>query len=209
MRKDLFRLSNVYKMMLDRCYIEKNISYKNYGGRGIYVCDEWLDNPGAFFDFAFANKNENENTELDRINVNGPYSPENCRFISKKENSRNRRNTRRFRAFGELKTLSEWAEDERSIEKNWRTIRRRIDLGYTVEEALGIGFDNLKDARKILGARRNQPTIEAFGEEKTLAAWAEDSRCQVDRRLIFDRMKRGWDAEKAISAPARAIKKHV
>lgn len=206
MRTDLQKLSNVYKLMLDRCYNPKMTGYHDYGGRGIYVCDEWLDNPGSFFDFAFANKDENEDLQLDRIDVDGPYSPENCRFVTRTVNMRNRRNTRLYNAFGQSKTLAEWAEDDRVVEKNWRTIRRRIDLGYTVEEAFGTGFSSLKEARKILSARRNQPTIEAFGESKTLAEWAEDSRCVVSKQLIFDRMKRGWDAERAIATPARPIK---
>lgn len=209
MRNDIQRLANVYKLMLARCYNSKMTGYKNYGGRGIYVCDEWLDRPGSFFDFAFANKDENEDTQLDRIDVDGPYSPDNCRFVTAIVNNRNRRTTKRYEAFGEFKTVAEWAEDLRSDEKNWRIIRRRIQLGYTVEEALGQGFDNLKDARKVLGARRNQPQIEALGSSMTLAEWSEDDRCLVNKKTLHTRLSNGWDAEKAISTPARPIRKNI
>lgn len=140
MRKDIQRLANVYKLMLDRCYNPKMTGYENYGGRGVYVCDEWLDSPGKFFEFAFANKDENEDTQLDRIDNDGPYSPDNCKFVTRTENVRNRRNTKYYEAFGESKPAAAWTEDPRCFEKNWRNLVRRVGLGYSMEEAMDKNF---------------------------------------------------------------------
>lgn len=82
---------NSYRCMMSRCYREKDASYKNYGGRGIKVCDEWHDitqfekwvNCNPHFDGA----------TLDRINVDGDYTPDNCRWATMFEQDKNRRNS--------------------------------------------------------------------------------------------------------------------
>ena len=80
------RLYNIYNAMIHRCYHKNCNGYKYYGARGICVCDEWLNNINSFFDFAYKNGYDETKT-IDRINSNGNYCPENCRFISKKLNS--------------------------------------------------------------------------------------------------------------------------
>ena len=82
---------NSYRCMMSRCYREKDASYMNYGGRGIKVCDEWHDitqfekwvNSNPYFDGA----------TLDRINVDGNYEPDNCRWATMFEQDKNRRNS--------------------------------------------------------------------------------------------------------------------
>lgn len=85
-------LYNVYRSMRNRCYNIKQQNYERYGGRGIYVCSEWLSNPCKFVTWAKENGFK-KGLQIDRIDSSGPYSPDNCRFITGKENSRNRRNT--------------------------------------------------------------------------------------------------------------------
>lgn len=80
-----------YHDMLDRCYNKDNKSYHNYGGRGIVVCNEWRDDYMKFREWALSNGFE-KGLQLDRIKVNGNYSPENCRWVTQKENSNNKRN---------------------------------------------------------------------------------------------------------------------
>ena len=84
------RLYNIWHGIKQRCLYPKFIGYKNYGGRGITICNEWLEFI-PFRDWAL-NNGYADNLEIDRINTNGNYEPSNCRFITHKENVRNRRN---------------------------------------------------------------------------------------------------------------------
>lgn len=83
------RLYNVWNHMKRRCTEKNTKEYKNYGGRGITVCDEW-ENPQNFFEWAIANGYK-DNLTIERINVNGNYRPDNCEFIPKSLQSKNRR----------------------------------------------------------------------------------------------------------------------
>jgi hypothetical protein len=84
------RLYRIWCAMKQRCLNQRNPSYKNYGGRGIFISDQWRTNFGAFQDWALANGYA-DGLEIDRINNNGPYASDNCRWTTKKQNTRNRR----------------------------------------------------------------------------------------------------------------------
>ena len=103
------RIYTIWQQMKDRCYNSNNKSYKDYGGRGIIVCDEWKADAKNFSDWANAN-GYSDNLTLDRINVNGNYEPTNCRWATMKQQDRNRRNTIFITMDGETKSLSEWCE---------------------------------------------------------------------------------------------------
>ena len=92
------RLYGVWITMKKRCYNPKHNRYKDYGGRGITVCDDWLHDFQAFHDWAMANGYD-ENAPrgkctLDRIDVDGNYCPENCRWVDMKTQANNRRNNK-------------------------------------------------------------------------------------------------------------------
>lgn len=84
------RIYREWCAMRNRCTNKSNISYINYGGRGISVCDEWLNDFVNFYNWAMANGYKDDLT-IDRIDVNGNYEPSNCRFISNKEQQMNKR----------------------------------------------------------------------------------------------------------------------
>ena len=91
--KSYTRLHRIWACMKQRCYYPKRHNYHNYGGRGITICDEWRTDFQAFYDWAMAN-GYNDNLSIDRVDVNGNYRPENCRWATMKEQQNNRRNTR-------------------------------------------------------------------------------------------------------------------
>jgi len=102
------RLYSVWTTMIHRCEDAKREKYKDYGGRGIAVCKEWHE-PNTFMDWAFSS-GYSEGLQLDRINNSGGYSPDNCRWVTPKQNSRNRRNTVFLTVHGDTKSVAEWCE---------------------------------------------------------------------------------------------------
>jgi len=84
------RLHKIWIQMKARCYIESSGSYKNYGANGITVCNEWKDSFEEFRDWSILN-NYSDSLSIDRINSNGNYSPQNCRWTTKKTQQRNTR----------------------------------------------------------------------------------------------------------------------
>lgn len=133
------RLYGVWCSMKRRCDTPSCAGYKNYGGRGIKVCAEWRDDYRAFKDWAFAhgydeNSKKGECT-LDRIDVNGDYCPENCRWITMKEQSNNKRNNHCFEYQGKTYTASELA-DMAGLE--YHTFLKRMEYGWDIETAMSV-----------------------------------------------------------------------
>lgn len=103
------RLYREWQSMKGRCYYSSVNGYERYGGRGISVCDEWRDNFISFKDWAMAHGYNDELT-IDRINVNGNYEPNNCRWVTQKVQSRNSRTNHLITYNNETHCLVEWAE---------------------------------------------------------------------------------------------------
>jgi len=134
------RIYNVYRDMYNRCYNPSDISYPNYGARGITICPEWLGSDGInnFSEWAFENgfdKNAKRGEcTVDRIEVDKGYSPDNCRFVSMKIQNNNKGNNRYYEIDGVTKTLSEWCEEYGGL--CVQSVYGRIKRGMDIKTAL-------------------------------------------------------------------------
>lgn len=127
------RIYYEWSNMKARCYNKNGNMYYAYGGRGISVCDEWRTSFVTFMEWALSHGYTDEMT-LDRIDVNGNYCPENCRWIPPRKQYLNRSDNHIVEAFGQKKTIKEWA-DETGLK--YDTIERRINAyGWTPERAV-------------------------------------------------------------------------
>lgn len=125
-------LYQVWSDMKQRCNNAGNDAYKNYGGRGISVCEEWNGDFEAFYEWAMIN-NYRKGMELDRANNDDGYSPNNCRFVDRKTNARNRRSNVNVTYNNKEMTLAEVVE---ITGIKYGTLWNRIIIqGMTVEQA--------------------------------------------------------------------------
>jgi hypothetical protein len=122
-----------WQTMRLRCTEPANPAYANYEGRGIAVCDRWLNSPAAFIDDMGAKPTPQH--ELDRRDNSAGYSPENCRWVTRSVNDRNRRSNRMVTYSGETHALAHWCE-QFGIRPD--TAKKRLDAGWTPEEAFTI-----------------------------------------------------------------------
>lgn len=125
------RLFKIWQSMHERCESKSHIHYKNYGGRGISVCDEWKDFI-TFREWAL-NNGYSDILSIDRIDVNGNYNPLNCRWVTMKEQHNNKRTNHKIEYNGEVHTIAQWSEIT-GIGKT--TIKERINVGWSAEDVL-------------------------------------------------------------------------
>ena len=122
------RLYTIWINLKTRCYNVNTPGYKDYGNRGVRVCDEWINSFETFLKWALSNGYD-ENLTIDRIDYNGNYEPKNCRWISKGEQNRNKRNNVNFIYKGKKYCMREIS---RLIGVNYKTINTFYHRhGYT------------------------------------------------------------------------------
>lgn len=122
-----------WRAMIDRCHNPQNVGYANYGGRGITVCKEWRNEPAAYIAWFRANGG-GEGREVDRIDNDLGYAPENCRIVAKVRNARNTRANRLVTLGGEQMTVADAAE---RFGVAYATLYQRIyRLGWSPERAV-------------------------------------------------------------------------
>ena len=126
------RLYRIWSNIKTRCYNQNDPHFNRYGGRGITVCDEWKNDFKAFYDWAMSNGYQDDLT-IDRIDNDGNYEPCNCRWVTVKEQNRNKRNVKFITYDGRTQTIPEWTK-EFGLGKE--TIRERLKRGWSDEEAL-------------------------------------------------------------------------
>lgn len=182
------RLGRIYHNMKTRCYNSNYDKYQYYGGKGITVCDEWLQSYDAFEKWAFNNGYDDILT-LDRIDPDGNYCPDNCRWVTRKEQANNRTSNRLLTYNGQTKTVQEWSEKTGICH---RTLCGRLNAGWSVKDAL---------VTPVNTAFRNNP-ITFNGETLSRAEWSH--RLGLSDRAVANRIARGWSIEDALTTPGRA-----
>ena len=136
------RLYKIWCGMKYRCFTETCPEYIHYGGRGITICEEWIEDKIGFLNFYnWANLNGySKDLTIERIKNNGNYCPENCKWTNMLEQTRNRRGN----VFYNGKCMSEWCEE---YNLNYGSVMsRKNNLGWSIEESLEI--ENRKDNKK-------------------------------------------------------------
>lgn len=132
------RLYRIFRGMKDRCYNSKNKDYARYGGRGIKVCEEWLNDYITFKKWATSNGYQ-EDLTIERKDFDKDYCPENCKWISMSQQQRNKSNNRVITYNGESKILVEWAEQ---FNIPYNVLCARInERGHTFEEAINMPYE--------------------------------------------------------------------
>ena len=126
------RLYRIWAEMKTRCYNPNDSRYARYGGRGIVVCNEWKNSYPMFKKWATTN-GYTDDLSIDRINNDGPYSPENCRWADRLTQANNKCNSRFIEAFGRTLTLSQWA---REYDIPVKRLHLRLKRGWDIEIAL-------------------------------------------------------------------------
>lgn len=126
-------LYNHWMAMKQRCYDENFKTYHNYGGRGITICDEWKNNFSNFYEWALLNGWQ-KGLSLDRFpDLNGSYTPYNCRWATRKQQSRNTRSNVFITFNGKSMCIADWAEE---IGITQRRISTRLKRGWSAEKTL-------------------------------------------------------------------------
>lgn len=128
------RLYNIYTLMVERCNNPLDVNYQNYGGRGIKVCKDWLNDRASFFEWAIKNGYSDQLT-IDRKDNNAGYCPDNCRWATRKEQNRNKRNNILLTVNGKTQVLSDWAR-ETGIDR--KTLSHRVESGWNIADAVSI-----------------------------------------------------------------------
>lgn len=152
--KDLnLRLMGVFHSMRSRCYDPTNVHYDSYGGRGIAIYDEWMNNQSLFRKWAFENGFAYGLT-IDRIDNDGIYEPGNCRWSTREQQQNNRRQCVYIEHCGEKLTLTQWA---RKLNIHPKTLSDRYHRGLPIEKVFYNGMlsqyrANQQDCERLVGS---------------------------------------------------------
>lgn len=139
------KLYHTWYAIKQRCYYTKHIGYKHYGGRGIRMFKEWRDDYLAFKKWSIEN-GYNDNLTIDRIDVNGDYTPDNCRWVDTIIQANNKRNNILFTYKGKTQSLKLWCKE---LGVSYKTATTRYYRGHTLEECLNlVTYKNNRDGKK-------------------------------------------------------------
>lgn len=176
--------SNIKK----RVYKTTDQDYPRYGGRGIKMCERWNDFRNFYADMGDA---PSPSHSIDRIDNDGDYSPENCRWATPSQQTRNSTKARMVTFNGETKSVTDWAEEYGLPPK---LLMKRLYRGDSFENAVAKPITNsLKERANNMKSNRR---VFYNGEDLTVTQFAE--KYKVSRFKIYHRLDRGWSVEEAL-----------
>lgn len=182
------RIKTIYAGMIGRCTYEKNPSFKIYGNKGISVCDEWLSSFDNFLNWSLLNGYDDSLT-IDRISNESGYSPSNCRWATRKQQSNNKSDNHIIEFNGKVKTLSELA-DEFNIPYN--VLKNRINTyHWDIEKAVTTPI------KKHINRKSNRGVI-IFENKK----YYKSDFCKlfnINQNTLDSQLQRGWTIEEIVN----------
>lgn len=186
-------LYSTWEGIKQRCTNPMASNFKEYGGRGIKLCDRWIDFPNFVEDMwpSWA-----KGMSLDRITPNSNYSKEECKWSTPKEQANNRRTNVLMSINGTTKTRMQWSEE---FGVPYTTIRSRINSGWTPEKAVSEPIRK-QEKGNIVG------NLEFRGKSQSVKEWALDIGLKPS--ILYLRIKLGWSVEKTLTTPKREHAPH-
>lgn len=180
------RLGRIHHNMKTRCTNPNYDKYQYYGGKGISVCDEWMRSYDAFEEWALSH-GYNDALTLDRINTDNNYSPENCRWVSRKEQANNRSSNHFLTYNGITKTIQQWSE-ETGLTPG--CITQRIKAGWDANRILTEPYHDTHKPRYLT----------YNGVTKRMHEWAKEFG--LSYKILQNRIDlHHWPIEKALFTP--------
>lgn len=191
--KEINRNDRLYVLLMgirQRCNNPNHVSYEHYGGRGIRVCTEWENDFMAFREWALDNGYNYDLPRgvqtLDRIDVDKDYSPDNCRWVTIKEQQRNKRNTRLFEYNGEFNTVGKWAE---ILGFDCNLLRSRVfQYGMTIKEAI--------ETPLYMRHSDKYAYVDYKGERKSILKISKETG--IDHGVLLGRYRNGENIEEVV-----------
>lgn len=184
---------DAWTSLIARCFNTNNPAYQRYGARGIAVCDKWKESFSAFF--ADMGPRPSPRHSIDRIDNDGHYEPGNCRWATKRQQSRNTSRNQLLTYNGKTMCITDWAI-ELGLSPN--AIRGRLATGWTIDEAL-------TTPRQETCPYRTRKVIEFNGISLCMADW--DRKCDLPHGTVHRRLAKGWPVERALTTPSPSRRK--
>lgn len=181
----------IWTYMRQRCSNPNRAGYHRYGGRGIKVCERWEGSYQAFIEDMGPRPSPKHS--LDRIDNDGDYKKENCRWATREQQRNNCGNSRYLEHGGRRLTLTQWARELGMVPA---TLTKRFRDGWSVEKALTTPVDESHRTD-----RHGSPLIEYQGRRLTVREWALDAG--IPERLLRGRLRMGWPMERALTEPTK------
>ena len=185
-------LYEVWSSIKKRCYNKNAKCYHRYGGRGIFMCEEWKNDFKMFYDWAI-NNGYQTGLEIERKNNNKGYWPRNCKWITHYEQMSNTNQNRFITYNNKTQTVMQWSRETGIGES---TIRQRLDdYKWSIEKTLTTPARNI-DISKILFNNK----------EQSLSDWCKE--LNLNYFAIWNRLAKGWSIEKTLTTIVRKKKKN-